>query len=146
MELLRVTHGGARVTKERDVSAGACETETVMEESLTWLHISLEGVMRSKNNGKVYHCSNSGDFWKLNVKDTILMQSSLWSLAKQPHKRDTGFIFFGREVTVWTAFIWNSLPSLEGSSWDHGQLVHSPRNPKGSWKNTDVSRKFQEPL
>lgn len=41
------------------MSACACETEVATEESLTWFHISPEEVIRSKNNGKVYHYFNS---------------------------------------------------------------------------------------
>lgn len=91
------------------------------------------------------------------------MQSSLWSLAKQPHKRDTGFIFFGREVQsellssetlyhLWrgAAEIMANLCILQGTQKEAGKILmlagsfkshYKKEGREGMWEGGKEGRK-----
>lgn len=84
--------------EEGYVLACACDAEVAAEEPSDMSSLPTWRSYESRRNGKVYHDFNSGGVWKLPVKDAILIRPSSWSLAKQTHKRDIGFVFFGREA------------------------------------------------
>lgn len=113
----------------------ACDTEVATEESFDMSSHITQMSYKIQRNRKVYHSCNSSSVWNLEVTDTILIQSSFWSLAKQTHKREIGFVCFGRETRSTLLSTETHYHLWRESSWDHGPLVHSPRDQKGSWNH-----------